>query len=1232
MNKLPEYYSHQQEADDEIENTMRESPNALVKMFCGTGKSLVMRKASITNGEKYIVYVFPSLGLVEQFCSEYLASAKYVLKISSEEVATTKSDEIVNFLKKNKKSYIICVTYQSLKTLLDVRDSLDISFGLCFFDEAHHCPAPTYRKLIFDRRVADKHIFMTATPTLEMHDFENIDVNHGICGPLAFNYTYMDALDADIINPFEIRIDFHLENTNISIYETIARAIWTTGNNRVLTFHADVETGRETSVNGFVNLTEFSKAFWKIGNAEFPHRIGEYTSIHMSGLSAKHGKAERRAMLDALDNTPDRTSVYIISSCETIGEGIDTKRANMCVFVDPKTSYVKIIQNLGRIVRKIRGIDKPASTVLIPCWVDRTKYEKCTNSDEKDAIIREDISKTGNFNGILNVMSALKQEDEELYNICLYYTSVFSPGEIRRDLAKRGCRLGEIVGDGGLEETLEHIFDEIGDDFDNNSDSDSMSIDDEKMNLEDFDTVEEYISYVAEQRDVFINIHTNSLENPIERYGNSDDDCTKLIRIFKEKDEDQYIPIIGLSGEEYCTNGTDKLRSPRRNNVKMNIHTNDEVKVLWHVVGDININNTVNNCIIDCEIVRYDPMIVAYGIVERCQERGGEEPRYISKPQNVDEKQEDKDKTKLGAWSSALRGISNSKCPDKVREYLDKHIPGWSDTRDLDALAMENAHNIVKRCQERGGERPRCIRNPKNTDEQQEKKDAYNLRAWGGALRGVGNRKCTNKIKEYLDEHIPGWNELQDLDALAMENARNIVKRCQERGGKKPRCITKPKNGEEKQEKKDACKLIDWGRALRGIGTGKCSQEIKEYLDEHISGWNDMQDLVALAMENARNIVKRCQEREGERPRCIINPKNADEKQEYKDACKLKVWGGALRGIGTSKCPDEVKEYLDEHIPGWNDMQDLVALAMKHAHDIAERCQERGGEMPKIRKTKSEKEKQENKDAYKLSDWRTGKSTCPDEVKEYLDGHIPGWSETNKKAPAKKNTLVRKSFVLNRNDDDVPNKKQKTWVEPDISAYHRKFKPMHSHTMRAKFIETPEMFYEYHRCSTENMHMFAPECHPHRIMIDEIDRISVSKRQKKVVDMGCGMAGISAHYKEDARFDFINYDHVACNETVTVCDISNMPLEDGSVDVCILSLAMWGSNCAEYVREAYRVLESGGRLFISEPTKRWSKIDENGYINNGDEGCRLISLLEESGFNIVKRNVDKFCLFVCMKM
>jgi ubiquinone/menaquinone biosynthesis C-methylase UbiE len=77
---------------------------------------------------------------------------------------------------------------------------------------------------------------------------------------------------------------------------------------------------------------------------------------------------------------------------------------------------------------------------------------------------------------------------------------------------------------------------------------------------------------------------------------------------------------------------------------------------------------------------------------------------------------------------------------------------------------------------------------------------------------------------------------------------------------------------------------------------------------------------------------------------------------------------------------------------------------------------------------------------------------------------------------------------------------------------------------------------------------------------------------------------------------------------------------------------MWGSNCLIYVEEAYRVLETGGKLYIIEATKRWSEKDECGNIIDGTEGIRLINVLEESGFKIVKQSIEKFGLFECLKM
>jgi predicted methyltransferase len=77
---------------------------------------------------------------------------------------------------------------------------------------------------------------------------------------------------------------------------------------------------------------------------------------------------------------------------------------------------------------------------------------------------------------------------------------------------------------------------------------------------------------------------------------------------------------------------------------------------------------------------------------------------------------------------------------------------------------------------------------------------------------------------------------------------------------------------------------------------------------------------------------------------------------------------------------------------------------------------------------------------------------------------------------------------------------------------------------------------------------------------------------------------------------------------------------------------MWGSNCREYIQEANRILESGGKLYIIEPTKRWSEQDEQGNIIAEKEGSKMMTLLEENGFKIVEQSIEKFCLFVSIKI
>jgi len=618
------YRYYQSEADEAIYNELLINNKCIVKMFCGTGKSLLMRNCKILQNNPFIVYVFPSLNLIDQFYNDYLIDFNNVLRISSDKGSTTNSTEIITYLNdKSIPTKIICITYQSFQLLLDNLNGLKIN--ICVFDESHHVVGEVYQTFIFNNDVCEKQIFFTATPKnangIVMYDRDHPETN--MCGELVYDYSYLRGVNEGYLNPFEIRIDMFTENTNKSLYETISRTILASGNTRVLTFHSDVNTDRATSVRNFVNEKVFCQTFRDILLNEFPDKFGYYKKIQMIALDASISSQERSRILAKFDKTPDN-QVFVICSCETISEGIDTKNANMCVFVDPKSSYVKIIQNIGRIVRKIFGQDKPNSTVLIPCWVDKDKYIDCDGDKDKcDEVIRQDMSEGGNFNGILNVLSALRQEDEDLYDICLHYPDTFSPQEIKGNLERQGYKVDDAVGEGGLMETCEHLLDcEL--DYDD---------------FEDCDTDEEMIMAIADNNDVCVEVHTNSLENPVERYN---PEAENVIRLYKgEDDEDDtpvYQPIVKNDGLK--KDKEKKVAAPdRKKRTNIKVHTNPDIKVLWKISSEMDLSKNICSCILDCEVV------------DNWYEKLDETKKFIDENERKPiQKSKDKKEKQLGQW------------------------------------------------------------------------------------------------------------------------------------------------------------------------------------------------------------------------------------------------------------------------------------------------------------------------------------------------------------------------------------------------------------------------------------------------------------------------------------------------------------------------------------------------------------------------------------------------------
>lgn len=101
---------YQTEADIAISEELLIQDKCIIKMFCGTGKSLLMRYCKINHGKKMVVYVFPSLALIDQFYTDYLHDypLENILKISSENQGSYQSghQSFVEYCKRHYEGYL----------------------------------------------------------------------------------------------------------------------------------------------------------------------------------------------------------------------------------------------------------------------------------------------------------------------------------------------------------------------------------------------------------------------------------------------------------------------------------------------------------------------------------------------------------------------------------------------------------------------------------------------------------------------------------------------------------------------------------------------------------------------------------------------------------------------------------------------------------------------------------------------------------------------------------------------------------------------------------------------------------------------------------------------------------------------------------------------------------------------------------------------------------------------
>lgn len=193
----------------------------------------------------------------------------------------------------------------------------------------------------------------------------------------------------------------------------------------------------------------------------------------------------------------------------------------------------------------------------------------------------------------------------------------------------------------------------------------------------------------------------------------------------------------------------------------------------------------------------------------------------------------------------------------------------------------------------------------------------------------------------------------------------------------------------------------------------------------------------------------------------------------------------------------------------------------------------------------------------------------------------------------------------------------------------------------ARFKKNPQLFQEYHDGFRHQVESWP--VNPISVMVQKIHaKYTRDNEQVVVADFGCGEAQLAKQLLEKQQqqrnknkfqvhsFDLVQPTNPETRHLVTPCDMAHVPLPDASVDVGIFCLALMGTNLADFIREAHRVLKPSGTVWIAEVQSRFFEDTKNKNPNSGKDASlqSFLRVLANLGFKCVQKDLSNKMFFL----
>ncbi|MFJ5130906.1 Helicase associated domain protein [Streptomyces sp. NPDC088555] len=390
---------------------------------CGTGKTLTALRTAEALDVCYLLVAVPSLDLIGQWAAAARADGRHepLMAVSSSDarkhpvlagagaVSTGSGEYLAYWLaqrRNRRERATVFVTLDSLSRIEESQHSVFTApvFDLLVVDEAHRTAGSWEKQwtMIHDqaRIRADRRLYMTATPyeweaprlteapdtrpqpkrtaaTVPAWEAPSLIASMDdpkVFGPRLHTYSHADAIEDGVLADYQLLVP--------TITSTDLRTVLT---------NQDTHTGlspsarRTTALHLAVlkamiqhDLRHVIMYFQQVADAadfarQLPHTLRTLPEkqrpawadgLLVQSINGTHTPDQRHAILTGFADA-DRG---VLTNAQVLGEGVDLPAVDAIVFADRTASVRRIVQALGRALRKPPTVERKTASLVIPAY------------------------------------------------------------------------------------------------------------------------------------------------------------------------------------------------------------------------------------------------------------------------------------------------------------------------------------------------------------------------------------------------------------------------------------------------------------------------------------------------------------------------------------------------------------------------------------------------------------------------------------------------------------------------------------------------------------------------------------------------------------------------------------------------------------------------------------------------------------------------------------------------